>query len=457
MMRYSTIALAAALAGCAAGGPNTRQALEVPLQSGWSTPVPHGGAVTGLTDWWSQFNDPALVLLVQTAEDASPTMTQATARIAQARANARIDSATALPSVDGYAKLTERKNASQYRTSSIDASWEIDLFGKNKAIREGAEQRLRAAGAAWHQARVSLAAEVASTYFDYRYCVQSMEVEQAALASRKRTLDLVRVKANAGALARTDLLQVEAGVAEATNSVLSQEASCTQQIHQLTALTTVGHESLVELLAKPVENKGLPSPEAVPFRKLPADVIRQRPDLAKAQSEVLAAAADAGVAEAERYPSVRLLGSIGWSATGGSSMASTWSWGPSVSLPMFDGGRSKFAAQRALATYQESVGAWRASVLKAVKEVEDALTKLNVAHAQVEAADFALARYEEVFKSMEVKYDLGAASLLELEDARRSALAAKQSRLGLNLEHAKSRVALYKAAGGGWTPETQQN
>ena len=138
-------------------------------------------------------------------------------------------------------------------------------------------------------------------------------------------------------------------------------------------------------------------------------------------------------------------------------MASTWSWGPSVSLPMFDGGRSKFAAQRAFASYQESVGAWRASVLKAVKEVEDALTKLNVAPAQVEAADFALARYEEVFKSMEVKYDLGAASLLELEDARRSALAAKQSRLGLNLEHAKSRVALYKAAGGGWTPETQQN
>lgn len=412
---------------------------------------PHEGEVTSLTKWWGQLHDPELVAFVQSAQNSSPTMGQARARIAQARASARVDTAGTYPSAKARGEYNASKTSSPYGGSALDASWELDFLGKHELTRQASAARLSAANAAWHQARVSLAAEVAGIYFNYRYCSLTTKLESEGLESRLKTLDLVRLKVHAGATARTALYQVEAGVAEARNGILAQEGSCQQLMHQLSELTTVPFGEVKARLESSPDV--LPSPGAVPFIEMPVAVLRQRPDLAEAEQDVYAAAAEAGVAEARRYPSVKLFGSIGLNHDSSDGFSSVWSWGPSISLPVLDGGRTKQQAVKALAEYDESVHTWKATVQKAVREVEDSLIRMKVALAQVESADFALSRYDEVFRSTEVRYDLGAASLLELEDARRSALSAKQSRLALNLAHAQARVALYKAAGGGWPTE----
>lgn len=452
-MRFVITAIAAALVslvGCTA--PAVRPAADMvydgPAQ--WSSPIPHGGQLTELKNWWAQFDDPLLLDLIEGAQLASPSMGQATARISQARAGARIERSSNSARVKASADASKASGSDVSRNAYLDASWELDLLGKKQLIEGAATSRLAAATAAWHGARVSLAAEVASRYFDYRYCEESVEVAKAALGSRRKTLDLVRLKVKAGATAEAQLHQVEAGVAEASNSVIQEQGSCTQLVHQLTQLTGLHAKDLREALTNGSRSKGIPSPTLLSFQTLPADLIRQRPDVAEAEQLVLAAAADAGVAQAERYPSVSLLGSLSWSGSVGERGATSWSWGPRVSLPLLDGGRAKFSAQKAVAVYEEALFDWRKQVLSAVYEVEDSLTRLQVAHAQVTSADLALERYEDVFRSTEVRYNVGAASLLELEDARRSALSAKQSRQELNLEHAKARVSLYKAAGGGW-------
>ena len=319
--------------------------------------------------------------------------------------------------------------------AQADASWEIDLFGGKRRSLEGADARLTASEADWHDARVSLAAEVANTYLQQRECEALVDIGAATLASRQETLQLTERKFRAGFVAPADYAQAQATVGDAVNALEGQRAQCAQGIDKLVMLTGMDHDALNSLLAK--ASAQIPAPPDAGVPEVPAQVLSQRPDVSSAERALAGASADIGVAVASRLPSITLAGSIGINSfrLGGQSLTSkSWSFGPSVSLPIFDGGTGAARVETARARYDQALASYRGKVRQAVQEVEDALVRLDA----------------KVLEASNARYRLGAGSLLQLEDVRRTALQASQSLAAVKLERAQAWVALYKAVGGGW-------
>jgi outer membrane protein, multidrug efflux system len=182
-------------------------------------------------------------------------------------------------------------------------------------------------------------------------------------------------------------------------------------------------------------------------------VLSQRPDLAASERELAALTADIGAAEADRYPRISLLGSVGYSLariSGGSAGSTTWSFGPSVDIPLFDAGRRLAVAAQARARYDEAVASYRAIAIRAVREVEEALTQQQSAAQRAPDLRAALADYQAFEKAAQARLSVGAGSVLELEDARRAVLGAQVAVLTLERERLSAAIALYRAAGGGW-------
>lgn len=452
-------AVAVLVAGCAVGPTYQAPPMHVAVQPGWTTQLPHAGNPAELSTWWTRFNDSTLTKLIEQAEKTSPTMEQAAARLRQARAAAGSADSQLLPSVN--ASASERRTSSAgitqtQKSRGFDASWELDLFGGKLRAVQAADAQAEAAGLNWHQARVSLAAEVASTYFSLRQAQAAVAVARQDAQSRATTFELVSLKVAAGAAAPSEADRAEASAAEGRSALAAQVGNCERVQHQLALLTAMNEVSLALILE---EGGALPAPTIEGFSSLPAQVLAQRPDVAAAERQLAAASANIGVATAEFLPSISLAGSIGINTTttgGGTLSARNWSFGPTISLPIFDGGRRAAALESARASYDEARGAWNQAVLNAVQEVEDAMTRLATSQARVADSARAVDRYNAYFNATQAKFGAGAANLLELEDARRTALAARSTQLSLSLEHAQARVALYKAAGGGWNaPNTQ--
>lgn len=193
--------------------------------------------------------------------------------------------------------------------------------------------------------------------------------------------------------------------------------------------------------------------------KLPAQLLAQRPDIYAAQQDIAAASGDVGSAQAAKYPRLGLNGSLGLASlrtSGISTDGATWSIGPvSVTLPIFDGGQRAAAVEVANANYELAVANYRAKVRNAVREVEEALLSLQSAVDRLQDAATATDGYSAAFAASEARFKSGLGSLSDLEDTRRTALAAKTALLNLEREQSAAWVALYRALGGGWTPNTK--
>jgi NodT family efflux transporter outer membrane factor (OMF) lipoprotein len=381
----------------------------------------------------------------------SPTLDQALARIKEARATQRSAGATVSGTASaGFTRGDTAGPLSTSRTAGLDMSWELDLFGGQRRSIQAAIARADATELDWHGARVSLAAEVASTYFSLQECHAALQVSKDDVASRQQTRDLVALQVSAGAQAPSVQAQAEASLADSLSTQTAQEGSCSLLRHQLATLTATPLDELLPVLATA---NGMPKMTVVGFEQLPAQVLAQRPDVTSAERSVAAASADIGVAISKFLPSVSLAGVINLNtstAQGSSSAVRTWSFGPTVSLPILEARQIAAGVDSAHASYDEAYANWRSVVLAAVQEVEDALSRIDTSQHQLNAAQRAVDQYNAYFAATEVRYRAGAASLLELEDARRQTLSAKQALLSVMLEHANARVALYKAAGGGW-------
>lgn len=188
---------------------------------------------------------------------------------------------------------------------------------------------------------------------------------------------------------------------------------------------------------------------------VPAAVLAQRPDLYSAERDVAAASADVGVAEADRYPRLMLNGSVGtlnFSNASGSFDLNTWSVGPvTLSIPLTDGGKRVANVEAAKARYEEAAAQYRAKARQAVREVEDALLSLASTESRKTDAAEASDGYAQSFEATRARYRVGAASLPELEDARRSALGAQTALHEIDMERTSAWISLYRALGGGWT------
>lgn len=457
------------LAGCSFVGNLLPSSAPVKMPDNWFAPLPgeaavaHSGKLSALNDWWERQGDPLLIELISAAQAINGSISSASARIAQANAERTAAGAALQPTIDTNLSVQRRSTFPPFPggtilQGSVQASWEIDLLGANRLAREAASQRLAGAEAGWHEARVSVAAEVANQYYQWRSCQGLLTIAEADSASRNETARLTELAANAGFQSPATAALARASAADGRSRVTQQRAQCDIDIKLLVMLTGLTEPSLRTKLALVSQvSPALPVPVALPA--LPAATLAQRPDVYAAAQQVAAARNEVGVTDAQRYPRLSLSGSIGRNRFLSGSDAvnlNSWNIGPvALTLPVFDGGRRRANLAAATARYDDAVSQYRAVVRRAVREVEEALVNLDSSAARSDDARIAIDGFSASLNSVQQRYDNGMASLFELEEARRSKLAAETAWMSLQRERIGAWIALYRAAGGGWTaPET---
>jgi outer membrane protein, multidrug efflux system len=445
------------------GGCSTPAPLRPPpavATSTWHAPLPHGGQTGQLSAWWSQFDDPLLPALIDEAQAAHPLLAQALARVRQARASQRVAASAGWPTVGANVQAQRGSTAAtSFTTVSqasaiVDAGWEIDLFGGVRHGVEAARSRAEQAELGWHEARVSLAAEVAQTYVALRACEAAAALYAREADSLGRSSALVQRKAEVGFEAPANARLVQASAAQARDRVTVQQTECDLTVQALVLLTGADTPALRTRLTP--RTATLPKPATFTLSMLPAATLTQRPDLAAAERDLQASAAEVGVADAARWPQLTVNGSlgIGLVRTGGSSSdAVTWGFGPNLSLPIFNRGRLQAQADAARARYDEARAGYALKMRAAMREVEEALLRLDASQRREADARTAAEGLRSYLTSTEERARLGAASVLETEDARRQTLSAESALLALQREQVAAWISLYRAVGGGWTRE----
>jgi multidrug efflux system outer membrane protein len=457
--RLSAATLPFLLGACALQAPATK--VDAPLAAQWQAPLPHNGQLTDLSQWWKQQGDPLLAQLVEAGQAVSPTIAAAQSRIAQARAERTAAGAALGPTLDAAASISRANQQSSLPTgttsqAALQAAWEIDVFGARRDERRAAQARLNGAGAQWHEARVSVAAEIANQYYSVRACEQLLSVARQDATSRADTARLTVQAFEAGLQSTSIAALARASAADASGRATLQQALCDIDVKTLVALTAVPE---TELRGKLAASAFVPPP-AIVIDSLPARVLAQRPDVYSAEHEVTAASMDVGSAQAQRYPRLSLQGAVGvanFRADGVGTKLDTWTIGPlALTLPIFDGGRRSANVDAAKARYEQAVIGYRASVRQAVRDVEQAMVTLHSSNSRANDAQATLDGYRIYFNATEARYKGGLASLLELEEARRTRLAAENGVASLQRERSAAAVGLYRAAGGGWTAPAAQ-
>jgi NodT family efflux transporter outer membrane factor (OMF) lipoprotein len=430
----------------------------------WHGQLPHGGKTTNLLNWWSGFRDPALTQLLALSERKNTSLAIAIANIDAARATVQSGASGLLPSATGTAsvlrsgtnaKTSQRVPASTTSSGALDAGWELDLFGKTRNTVLAADAKVTARIADWHDARVSLAAEVADDYVQYRACRQLEAIYRDELNSEQQTIKATELSAVSGLKSTADLALVRASAASSASSLTAQVAECEVLIKSLTELAG-GDELQVRAILK-TGRRGIPVPQRFTVKTVPADLLRQRPDVYSLEKQLAATAFSVGASEADLYPSLSLSGSLTLNQNSLTGTNLPWSFGPSLSLPLFDGGQRRAAVKLAKADYDLAAANYRAGILSAVKEVETALVHLDSAHRQLSDAATAAREYKTYFKSVDENWKAGGASVLDREEARRSAQSAEITLVGLRRDTVEYWIALYKAIGGGWSADTAPN
>jgi outer membrane protein, multidrug efflux system len=476
-LAFSMAAGALLIGGCAVTLPPGAVVAAAPPQ--WFAPLPgagasagatlpHNASLSGLSQWWQLQNDALLVELIDAAQRVAPSVVTARSNIAQARATRTVSGAALLPLLQGVASVSRSAGAPAgpagqaiATTSQLgaQASWEIDVFGKNASTRDAAQERLLASQAQWHDARVVVAAEVAGQYYSLRSCEKQLAVTALDANSRAETSRLTALARQAGFGAPAVAALAKASAAEGASRLTQQRAQCAVIVKALVALTAVDEPTLAQKLARSLLEApdGQPQQAIVQVASVPAQALGQRPDVYSAARDVSAASYDVGSAAAARLPNLTLVGSIERNQTraGGIQQGfETWSFGPlSLKLPVFDGGASQGNLDIASARYEEAVGKYKSVVRVAVREVEEALVNLQSTDDRSSDTEIAADGYRASFAGTEARYKAGLASLVELEESRRTLLAAQSALLTLQLERRNAWIALYRALGGGWQVE----
>ncbi|HEY8880370.1 MAG TPA: efflux transporter outer membrane subunit [Roseateles sp.] len=464
--------LLALLTACMTAPPAT-PSTPAAVPAAWRSPLPHGGSTTALAQWWQAFDDPHLARLIERAEAQSPTLAQAAARRRQAEAGAAQARAALFPQI-GAGTQVQRGRAlngvagdSTQASVQFSASWEIDLFGGQRAALAAGVAEATAATADWHAARVSLAADVAQAYVQLRLA-QARE-ESAELDNRfaEQIAGWAREQQKAGLMSASDaaMLNTERAVASAARSQWRAEAQIALQT--LALLCGEQAQALAHELAPPAIaaagfelRRSQPRAPGFDVNALPAQALAQRPDLAAAHQRWLAAAQQQRRAEAERYPQLSLAAMAGESRLrvgGKSSHGALWSFGPSLVLPLFDGGALKAQSDAAQAAADEAAAALQAQWLVAVHEVEEALQRVSAGVEREQEVEAVRREWEGIALRSGAQARAGLQSGAQRNTTFRNALAAYDAVLGVRAEHALAWIRLYRSLGGGWNAATLQN
>jgi outer membrane protein, multidrug efflux system len=450
---------------------------ELPTATHWNSNQPainnsliaHQGDLSALKKWWNGFKDPALTHLLDAAQMESATVANAKARIEQARADLIGSDSQFLPTID-TSLSSSRSNFSfgqapflrNQHSLSLQSSWEIDLFGGLARQQEASLSQLESRTASWHDARVAVAVEVANAYLAYRYCEAQVQLARADADSRRASANLVDIAGNAGFHSAADVALATASAAEGNKTLVQQQAQCERSIKGLVAITGMKEKQLRQLLlAVPGQIAALPTPPTFQIDTIPANVLRQRPDVAAAERNMAEASAKIGVEQAKRFPKLSLSGNITpvLQNINGAALvlANTWSIGPTLSLPLFDAGKKAANVDAAKAQYKAAASQFRSTVRTAAKEVEEAMVRLTTVEQSLPNALSALTNYKTNFLATQKLFEVGLGNLIDVESARRNMVASELSLKTLEQEKVSAWIALYRAAGGSWQGRDEAN
>ncbi|MCL6739746.1 efflux transporter outer membrane subunit [Sphingomonas sp. RB56-2] len=479
------------LTGCTTVGPDYQRP-DVAVPGGYLEPSASGQSE--LDRWWNGFGDARLSSLVEQSLRQNLDIELAVARIREARAQERVAGAGSSPQVAAEASVIRQRISEhaipappgsggaggagfalpgeEFTTwrAGFDASWELDLFGRNRREREAAAARTGAA--IWNRTdvEVAVAAEVSGAYLRLRTLQALIANAEAELARQDRLERLVEAQAKGGLVTGQILEQQRSERSAAAAAIPALQADAKAEIHALGVLTGQAPEALANELSGPgnlpchrtpdcPQQSGTVTSPAVP-PGLPSDLLRRRPDIRAAERELAAATADIGVATADLYPRISLtaapalvstaLGSLlEWGSRG-------FSAGAALDWPIFDGGRRRANIEVQNARQEQALIAYRKSVLAALQDVEDALGNVDGDRrklAELEQAHATAARAEEIAGT---RHRGGLVTLADVLQAQERRLSLKEQLLETRGALARDTVALVKALGGGWSEESME-
>lgn len=456
-------ALALACLGCAAVGPDYVKPADTAPQA-WSTALDESlkaqeAPVEELALWWRGLNDPLLDGLINKAVQGNLDHKETLARLRQARAQRAVAAAGLFPALNAGGSGTKSKQGGSSEVSAsykaaLDAGWEIDLFGGQRRSAQAAEADVQAAQEDVNAVMVSMCAEVALNYIDLRTTQARIAAAQANIAILEQSLNLEQVRFSAGL---SDALAVQQALAilESTRAQIpSLNASLEASMNALAVLLGQTPGALTKALAVT-----LPIPE-VPRRLLvgvPADAVRNRPDVRKAERELAAQTARVGAATADLYPKLTLTGSLGTMALSSGDLFTAgsrfYTYGPTISFPVFKAGSLRAAVKVQSALQEQALYRYEASVLTALEEAENALSAYVKEQARRDGLIRAVQAAREAQALSQDKYVAGLASFETVLDAQKTLTGLEDGLAQSTGTVAGNLVRVYKALGGGWTPE----
>jgi NodT family efflux transporter outer membrane factor (OMF) lipoprotein len=465
LLRIVVISASFLIAGCATIGPDYVRP-DVPIPKEWSAGLSsgetsgfHGSQV--LARWWSMLNDPELSSLIERAIAGNLDMREAAARVREARARRGVSTADQFPSVDATAsassnrgsKATGSDTVQDLYSAGFDATWELDLFGGGKRAIEAAQANLEASEEDRYNVLVTLTGEVALNYIEVRSFQARLAVAKANRDAQQETYQITQWRFEAGLTTQRDVEQAKSNLEQTRAQIPTLQTSLEAAKNRLAVLLGKHPGTLDKELS---ERKSIPTASLEIAVGVPADVLRNRPDVRRAERQLAAQTARIGVATADLYPKLSLTGSIGLEALSAKNLFSSGNQTSGISLPItwniFDAGRVRKNIEVQNALQEQSLIQYEAAILSALGDVNNAL----VAFAQEQSRRQSLSEAEQAAQRAadlaQSQYESGLVDFQVVLDAQRSLLSLQEQLVVSEAEVTSDLIRLYKALGGGWTP-----
>jgi multidrug efflux system outer membrane protein len=480
--------------GFPAVGPDYKgpPAMEVPAAfkntppPEWKKAQPSDNQPRG--QWWKVFRDPVLDTIETQAVSANQDIALAVDRIAELREQVRVAEADFFPNVDAEPDLVRQRltNTAPFQTGELvganpfsslvpagagnrplvlntqpltrtynifevplDLNWEVDLFGRVRRSREAAHASAQAAMADLYNTLLSVTANVAETYYNIRALDAEIGVLERTIATRQSALNIAQERLNAGLTSQLDVARAEADLAGDQASLYAVRRSRDEQENALAYL--LGYPaSDFRIKRRSLTDTRMPN---IP-PGLPSSLLERRPDVAEAERQLAASNARVGVAVAAFFPVIKITGAAGFESAYTSDLfewqSHLWQIGPSISLPIFEGGRNMANLKAAEARYRQQVDMYRGQVLGAFQDVENALADLHTLSDQADAQERATTAALQALQLSQNQYGKGAVNFLDVLDAERTLLADERTSVQLLGQRLQATVLLIKALGGTW-------
>ncbi len=462
--RLSFAALAAALAGCIPAGPDYVKP-EPAAPSAWQAEPPPGMSPTAaepddLSRWWTTLGDPALTQLVDQAVAGNLDLKQAQARLREARARRNQAGAGRFPSLDASASVnrvrSSEENGSGATTTlyaaGFDATWELDVFGGTRRGVEAATASAQASEEDLRDVLISLLSEVALNYVELRTNQARLAIAEQNLDAQQETYDIARWRFEAGLVTELDVEQARYNLEQTRAQIPTLQTAIHQAQNGLAVLLGDMPGALDDRLGPPASIPVAPASVAV---GVPADMLRRRPDVRRAERQLAAQTAQVGVATAARYPSFSLAGAIGLESLSSANLftagARTSAMGANAIMTLFDAGRLRENVKIQSALQEQAFLAYESAVRTAVEDAENALVafaKEQTRRSSLQTASAAAGRAAALARQ---RYESGLLDFQTVLDAQRSLLSLQDQLASSDGAVASNLVRLYKALGGGWT------